>query len=97
MKIKRSGRKRKRKTFSSSNVSSSDFTRDSGSEDSATNKRLKVKLKGDKFKWNIPFGMTEYANHHFNAYIPDKDTVNGKARSFESPASKTYFKNSHDI
>ena len=41
--------------------------------------------------------MAEYANHHFNAYIPDKDTVNGKARSFESPASKTYFKNSHDI
>ena len=34
--------------------------------------------------------MAGYANHHFNAYISDKDTVDGKAWSFESPASKTY-------
>lgn len=85
IKIKRSGQKRKRETSSSSNVSSSDSTTDSESQDSGTNKRLKVKLKGEKW-----IGMAEYANYHFNAYIPDKDTVNEKARSFESSASKTY-------
>ena len=71
---KLSGRKRKRKSpSSSSNVSSSDSTTDSKSEASATIKRFKVILKGEKFKWNLPSSMAQYVYHHFNAYIPDKN------------------------
>ena len=29
-------------------------------------------LKVEKFKWNLPSSMAEYANNHFNSYIPDK-------------------------
>ena len=54
--------------------SSSDSTTDSGSEASATDKRIKVTLKGEEFKWNLPSSMTGYANNHFNSYISDKDT-----------------------
>ena len=65
-KLKRSGRKRKGKSPSlSSNVSSSDSRTDSKSEDSVTNKRFKVILKGEEFKWNLPSSMAEYANHRF--------------------------------
>ena len=58
---------------SSSNVSNSDSITDSDSEASATDKRFKVILKGEEFKWNLPSSIAEYANNHFNSYIPDKD------------------------
>ena len=32
-----------------------------------------VILKGEEFKWNFPSSMAEYADNHFNSYIPDKD------------------------
>ena len=54
-------------------VSNSDSTTDSESEASAANKRFKVILKGEEFKWSLPSSMVEYVNHHFNANIPDKD------------------------
>ena len=30
-------------------------------------------LKREKFKWNLPSSMEEYAYNHFNSYIPAKD------------------------
>ena len=63
-----------KKPSSSSNVSSSDSSKDSESETSATNKRFKVIVKGEEFRWNLPASMAKYANHHFNAYTPDKGT-----------------------
>ena len=39
----------------------------------ATNKRFKVILKGEEFKWSLPSSMVEYVSRHFNASIPDKD------------------------
>ena len=63
----------KKSHSSSSNVSNSDSITDSGSEASATDKRFKVILKGEEFKWNLPSSIAEYANNHFNSYIPDKD------------------------
>ena len=54
-------------------VSNSDSTTDSESEASAANKRFKVILKGEEFKWSLPSSMVEYVNHHFNTNIPDKD------------------------
>ena len=71
---KSSGRKRKRKSpSSSSNASSSDSTTDSDLDASATDKRFKVILKGEEFKWNLPSNMAEYANNHFNSYIVNKN------------------------
>ena len=35
---------------------------------SATNKKLKVILKGVELKWNLPSSMAENAYHFFNAY-----------------------------
>ena len=71
---KSSGRKRERKSPSSSSiVSSSDFTKDSDPDALATDKRFKLILKAEKFKWNLPSSMAEYANNHFNSYIPNKD------------------------
>ena len=29
--------------------------------------------KKEKLKWNLPFIVAEYADNHFNVYIPDKD------------------------
>ena len=63
----------KKSHSSSSNVSNSDSITDSDSEASATDKRFKVILTGEKFKWNLPSSIAEYANNHFNSYIPDKD------------------------
>ena len=40
---------------------------------SATDKRFRVILKGEEFKWNLPYSMAGYANNHFNSYIPGKD------------------------
>ena len=40
---------------------------------SATDKRFKVILKGEEVKWNLSTRMAEYANNHFNSYIPEKD------------------------
>ena len=69
--------KRKRKLPStSSNVSSSESTTDFESEaesQASVNKRLKVILKGEQFKWNLPYSMADYSSHHFSSYIPDKD------------------------
>ena len=73
-KKKRSRWKRKRNSPSSLwNVSSSDSTANSVSEASATDKKFKVILKGEEFKWNLPSIMIEYANNYFNSCILDKD------------------------
>ena len=63
----------KKSHSSSSNVLNSDSITDSDSEASATDKRFKVILKGEEFKWNLPSSIAEYANNHFSSYIPDKD------------------------
>ena len=46
---------------------------DSDFDASATDKRFKVILKGEDFKWNLHYSMAEYANNHFNSYIVNKD------------------------
>ena len=97
-KKKRSGRKGKRNSpSSSSNVSSTDFTTDVESDlelEPSVQKRFKVILKGEEFKWNLPTSIIEYANHHFNFYITDKDIEKELLTENPVPSNLQQVKNS---
>ena len=42
------------------------------SENEIVDKRLKIIPKGEELKWNLPSSTADYANLHFESYIPDK-------------------------
>ena len=56
--------KRKRCPLSSSSAES---------ENEIVDKNFKIIPKWEKFKWNLPSSMADYATLHFKNYIPDKD------------------------
>ena len=88
---------KKNSPSSSSNVSSSDFTTDVESDlelEASVQKRFKVILKGEEFKWNLPTSIIEYANHHFNFYITDKDIEEQLLTENPVPSNLQQVKNS---
>ena len=66
--IKVKARKRKRSPYSSSSFSS--FSTES--ENEIVVKRFKIIPKGEELKRNLPSSKADYANLHFESYIPDK-------------------------
>ena len=69
--------KRKRESPSSSSGSSSSDSSTSDEESSGREgkrwKRFTIISESDKNKWRLPKSMVNYANTHFEEYIPNKD------------------------
>ena len=85
----RSRRGKRKRSPSSSFISSPSFGLSIESENEMVEKRFKIVPKGEEFKWGLPSNMADYANLHFKNCIPDKKRhqrkdIDGKSSSIKS-------------